>query len=413
MNILVTSVHYAPDFGPAAPLYTMLCEGLVKRGHKVTVIAAVPHYPSGQVQEAFRGRRTRHSVENGVEVIRVPLPSLDRVKLAKRLLQFVCYHFGASWAALGRREFDVVLVAGPGLEVWLPFATLVAFRRKPAVYSVHDLYPDVGVTLGIFRHRPVIAAVAFLERFCLNHAFTVRILSDSFRPGLRALGVRDNKMALVYDWVDTDLIRPMLHDNPFTQEHNLGKKFVVLYAGNLGLSQGLEHVLTAAAQLAHDPDLHFLFVGDGAGRENLMAEVERRGLGNVQFLPFQPRDRLPEVLAGADVSLAILRRGIGTGSLPSKIFSVMASGRPLIISLDEGSETWKLVEKAGAGLCVAPENPSELAKAIVTLKQDKDLRERLGQNGRIWAERHHSAPSAAEQFEKLLSAAVLSEKQCS
>jgi colanic acid biosynthesis glycosyl transferase WcaI len=413
MKMVIISVHYAPDLGPAAPLNTMLCEGLVKRGHKVTVIASVPHYPSGQVPVAFRGRRIRHSVENGVEVIRVPLPSLDRARLAKRLLQFLFYHLGGSWAALGQREFDVVLVAGPGLEVWLPFATLVAFRRKPAVYSVYDVYPDVGVTLGIFRHRPVIAAVASLERFCLNHAITVQILSDSFRPGLRALGVRDSKMALVYPWVDTELIRPMPHDNSFTQEHNLGQKFVVLYAGNLGLSQGLEHVLTAAGQLAHDNDLHFLFIGDGAGRENLMAEVERRGLGNVRFLPFQPRDRLPEVLATADVSLAILRRGIGTSSLPSKIFSAMASARPLIISLDEGSETWNLVTKAEAGLCVPPESPSELAKAIIKLKQDKNLRERLGQNGRIWAEQHHSALFAAEQFEKLLYAAISSKKPCS
>ena len=413
MNVLITLLHYAPDLGPAAPLHTMLCEGLVKRGHKVTVIAGVPHYPSGRVQAAFRGKRIRYSVENGVEVIRLPLPSLDRARLSKRLLQFLCYQVGATWVGLGRREFDVVLVHNPGLLAWLPFATLVTFRRKPAVYSVYDVYPDVGITLGIFRHRAIKAAVASLERFCLKHAVTVQIISDSFRPGLRALGVRDSKMALVYPWVDTELIRPMPHDNPFTQEHNLGGKFVVLYAGNLGLSQGLEHVLTAAGQLAHYPDFHFLFVGDGAGRQGLMAEVERRGLKNVQFLPFQPHDRLPEVLASADVSLAILRRGIGTSSLPSKIFSAMASGRPLIISLDEGSETWNLVMKAEAGLCVPPENPSELAKAIVLLKEDRDLRERLGQNGRIWAEQHHSALSAAEQFEKLLSGAILAKKQCS
>jgi colanic acid biosynthesis glycosyl transferase WcaI len=217
-------------------------------------------------------------------------------------------------------------------------------------------------------------------------------------------------MTLVYDWVDTDLVRPMPHDNAFAQEHNLAGKFVVLYAGNLGLSQGLEHVFTAAEQLVDQHDLRFVFVGDGAGRERLMAQAEQRRLTNVQFLPFQPRDRLPEVLASADVSLAILRRGIGRGSLPSKIFSVMASGRPLITSVDEGSETWNLVKRAEAGLCVPPENPSELGKAILALKEDKDLRERLGHNGRIWAEQHHSPQSATEQFEKLLLAAISSKK---
>jgi colanic acid biosynthesis glycosyl transferase WcaI len=207
---------------------------------------------------------------------------------------------------------------------------------------------------------------------------------------------------LIYDWVDTDLIRPMGHDNPFAQEHKLTDKFVVLYAGNLGLSQGLEHVLIAAEQLADHKEIKFVFVGDGSGREHLIAESEHRKLSNVQFLPFQPRSRLPEVLATADVSLVVLRRGIGTGSLPSKLFSILASGRPVLASVDEGCETWELVERVHAGFCVPPENPSELAKAILTMMQDHGLRERLGYNGRAWAEQHHSPQAAAEQFEKLL-----------
>jgi colanic acid biosynthesis glycosyl transferase WcaI len=385
----------------------MLSEGLVQRGHKVTMIAAVPHYPSGQVSNAFRGKRIWRSTENGVEVIRVLLPSLNRANLAKRFLQFVCYQFGATWAGLSK-QYDAALVGNPALEVWLPFASLVVLRGKPAVFSVHDVYPDVGITLGVFRHRPIIAAVAGLERFCLNHSFVVRILSDSFRPGLRALGTPDTKMALVYDWVDTDLIRPMPRDNAFAREHKLNDRFIVLYAGNLGLSQGLEHVLCAAEQLADQQDMRFVLVGDGAGRDHLVTEAERRRLRNVQFLPFQPRNRLPELLASADASLVILRRGIGTASLPSKIFSAMASGRPVITSVDEESETWNLVKRAQAGLCVTPENPSELVDAILKLKQDKGLRERLGRNGRIWAERHHSSRSASEQFEKLLLKAVSS-----
>ena len=407
MHVLIVAPYYAPDLGPAAPLYTMLSEGLVKRGHRVTMIAAVPHYPSGQVLAAYRGARLWRSSENGVEVIRVPLPSMNRANLAKRLLQFICFHFGATLAGLGKR-YDVALVGGPGLQVWLPFAALVVFRRKPAVFSVHDVYPNVGVTLGIFRHRPVIAAVASLERFCLSRAFAIRILSESFRTGLRALGAPETKMALIYDWVDTELIKPMPKDNCFTREHKLTDRFVVLYAGNLGLSQGLEHVLTAAEQLVDQEDLLFAFVGDGAGRQNLMAQAEHRRLKNVEFLPFQPRERLPEVLASANVSLVILRRGIGTGSLPSKTFSVMASGRPLIASVDEGSETWNLVKMAKAGICVPPENPSEIVKAIIALKKDKEFSERLGRNGRIWAEQNHSSQSAAEQFEKLLLAAISS-----
>jgi colanic acid biosynthesis glycosyl transferase WcaI len=409
MRVLMIVPYYAPDLGPSAPLFTMLSVGLARRGHEVAVTTTVPHYPSGQVPAAYRGKWIQHSSENGVEVVRVAVPSVNRANLMQRMLQFICYQLGATWAGLGQR-YDAALVANPALWVWLPFTWLVVLRRKPAVFSVHDVYPDVGVTLGIFRHRLVTAAVASLERFCLNHATVVRILSDSFRPGLHALGVSDAKMALVYDWVDTDLIHPLPRDNAFAQEHNLTDRFVVLYAGNLGLSQGLEHVLTAAELLADYHGLHFVLVGDGAGRRQLMAQAEQRRLTNVQFLPFQPRARLPEVLATADVSLVTLRQGVGSGSLPSKAFSILASGRPMLASVDEGSETWNLVQRAEAGLCVPPENPSHLAEAILTLKRDAGLRERLGHNGRIWVERHHSPQSAAEQFERLLLAAVTSRR---
>jgi len=242
----------------------------------------------------------------------------------------------------------------------------------------------------------------------MNRSSLVRILSNSFRPGLRKLGVSEEKMALVYDWVDTSLIRPLPRDNAFAREYGLTKRFIVLYAGNLGLSQGLENVLIAAEQMIDHHDIHFVFVGGGAGRDRLRALAEKKHLANVQFLPFQPRDRLPEVLASSDVSLVILRPGIGTGSLPSKTFSVMASARPLIVCIDEGSEAWKLVNRAEAGICMPPEHPERLAEAILTLRQDHNLRENFGKNGRIWAERHHSSQSAAEKFENLFSRAILS-----
>jgi colanic acid biosynthesis glycosyl transferase WcaI len=249
-----------------------------------------------------------------------------------------------------------------------------------------------------------------MERFCLNNSNIVRIISDSFRPGLRALGVFDDKMALVYDWVDTEIIRPLPRENVFAREHDLIGQFVVLYAGNLGLSQGLEHVLTAAEMLADHSDISFVFVGDGAKREYLVSQAEQRQLTNVKFIPFQPRQRLSEVLASADVSLVTLQRGIGTGSLPSKTFSILASGRPVLMSIDEESETWNLIKRAGAGVCVPPENPTALVGAILSLKKDPELRECLGRNGRAWAEKHHSPQSGAKQIEKLLFEAISLQK---
>jgi len=171
-----------------------------------------------------------------VHILRVPVPSLDRSRLPLRLLQFLSFQLGASWA--GRQcAYDVLLVSNPALHAGLAFAALGPWRGKPAIFSVHDVYPDAGVDLGVFRHKAVIAAVAGLERFCLKRAASVRILSESFAAPLEKLGVPRSKLTLIYDWVDTDLIRPLPRHNAFSREHGLDDRYVVLYAGNIGLSQ--------------------------------------------------------------------------------------------------------------------------------------------------------------------------------
>ena len=399
--ILIIEPHYEPDGGPAAPLFTMLCQELVRRGHQVTALTAVPHYPTGRVPEDFRGMKTRHTTENGVRVIRVPLPSVDRSKFGPRLWQFIAYQMRAVLAGW-RLDCDVFVTVTPSLLVWLPFLYFSILRGKPAIYSVHDVYPNVGIALGIFRNRVAVWGVTALERFCLNHAARVRILAESFAPTVRNLGVPDSKLVLIYDWVDTDLIRPLPHDNAFAREQTLVDRFVVLYAGNIGLSQGLETVLKSAQQVADYPDIEFVFVGDGSGRERLVAQAEESKLANVRFLPFQPRARLPEVLATADVSLVMLQRGMGAQSLPSKSFSILASGRPLVSGVDEDSDMSRLVQRSEAGLCIPPEDPNRLVEAILHLRGNPTLRERMGRNGRDYALRYHSPVSAAAQFESAL-----------
>ena len=410
MDILFITQHYDPDLGPSAPLFTLLCRSLAARGHRVTVLTTVPHYPSGRVQAGFRGFRIRRSVEHGVRVIRAPLPSLNRSDLKKRFLQFLVFQLMTAWAGLSLR-YDVSVVTGPGFNIWFPFFLLIRLRRKASIYSVHDVYPDVGISLGVFRNHTVIRLVAALEKYCLRHASAIRILSTSFKRALRRLGQSDEKMALIYDWVETDFIVPLPRDNSFACEHGLVDKFVVLYAGNLGLSQGLENILTVAQQLSVYADIHFVFVGEGAGRVRLERAAQEMGLTNVQFIPFQARERLPEVLASTDVSLVILRRGIGLESLPSKTYSIMASARPIIASVDALSETHHLVTKAQAGLCVPPEDPKKIGEAVLKLKSDRGLGEALGKNGRAWALQNHSVESAAIRFETLLSQYLLAGRE--
>ena len=406
MRILVLTAYYQPDGGPAAPLYTSLCEALAQRGHEVTVITAVPHYPSGNVPEEYRVARSFKSIENGVSITRVSLPSINRSKLGLRLLQFGVFQIASTLSSLDT-HYDVLLTHAPSLEVWLPFTFHSIVRRKPLVYSVHDVYPAVGISLGIFKNKAIIFLLTALEKFCLHKASKIRILSSSFAPALMKLDVKEEKLVLIYDWADTDSIHPLSRWNSFSEEQGFTNRFVILYAGNIGLSQGLESILEAARRLADQPDILFVFVGDGTGRQALIEKAKTYHLQNVRFIPFQPRERVSEVFASADISLVSLRKGSGAGSLPSKTFSIMASERPIIASVDSDSDTWDLIQRSCCGVCVNPETPELIADAILTLKGDAKLRMELGKNGRQYVLENHSPASAALHFEKLLSQVVL------
>lgn len=405
MRILVFGTLYEPDLGPSAPLFTSLCKELAYSGHQVTVVAPVPHYPSGRVNQTFRGKLLWNSVEDGIKVIRIALPSVNRNKLPLRLLQYICYQLGAAWAII-RQHYDVVLACSSSLSAWLPFAVSVVIRRKPAIYSVQDLYPNIGITLGIFRNKLLIAAISALEKFCFKNAAIVQTISESFSPGLRDLGVPDSKIALVYNWIDTEFIHPLPRSNEFSKEHALEGRFVILYAGNIGPSQGLESVLDAAHELRKEKDILFVLVGDGSKKRSLMLEAERGSLNNILFLPFQPRYRLPEVMASGNVALVPLRKGVEKGSLPSKLFTAMASGRPVLACVEEDSEIWRLVKNANAGIHVPPEDAVKLCAAILTLKRDAKVCEQMGQSARLWAEQNHSPKVARRKFEELFSIAI-------
>jgi colanic acid biosynthesis glycosyl transferase WcaI len=345
------------------------------------------------------------STEAGVQVIRVPLPSLDRSKISLRLFQFITFQIQA--VRYGRSlDYDVMLTHTPSLEVWLPFAALGVWQKVPVVYSVHDVYPEAGVKMGIFTNRLLVSAVDRLEKYCLKNAARIRILSSSFEEPLIQKGVDPSKVKLIYDWVDTDVIQPQPKDNSFAQRYGLCDHFIMLYTGNLGYLQGLQSVLETARLLSDEPDLRFVFVGDGAARDELVETCRRDGLTHVTFIDYQSQERMPEVLASADVSLVSLKTGIAFEALPSKTFSILASGRPLIASLDPGSDAWDLVERSNGGLCVPPESPRKLSEAILKLKQNRALSEEFSSNGRSYVLKNHSPQSAAASFEDLLQQAA-------
>ncbi len=401
VKILFFSNYYKPDGGPAAPLFGMLAESLVKRGHEVIVISSVPHYPTGLVPSEYRGRSIRRTVENGVQIVRIPLPSIDRKNLINRLSQFLVYQVGATLEGF-RVNADAVISHTPGLEVWLPFTVHGLNRNRKTIYSIHDVYPDVGIRMGVFKSKWVIGLVTALEKSCIRKADRVRVLSRSFIKKMHEMGAKKDDIKLVYDWVEIEVSTLKSKVNAFSEQYDLTRTTNIFYTGNIGYVQGLETVIEAAKLLREHQNIRFVFVGDGSAKLDLEKQTRERQLNQVIFIPYQPRERMNEILASADIGLVSLKKGLGFGALPSKIYSILASGKPVIACVDEGSDTWDLVQRADAGLCVPPENPQALADAILQITSSGIRQIKMGENGRQYAIANHSPEYAAEAFEKIL-----------
>lgn len=330
---------------------------------------------------------------------------MNRSDLLKRLAVFVCYQIMATLTGL-RETYDVVIATNPALEVGIPLLALGVARGEPIIYSVQDIYPDVGVKLGVFRNPIIVRCLDVAERVCLRSAGAVHVISEGFKEILEARGVRGAVIRVIPNWTDIECIHPMSRLNAFSGEYGLDPFFVVMYAGNIGLSQGLEQILDVATRLAHLPTIRFAFVGDGAGREGLQEAASRAGMENVVFIPFQPRERVAEVLASADVSLVSLRAGLSTDSVPSKCYSILASGRPVIAMVDKYSDTWRLIHQAQCGTCVEPGAVEDLVDAVMRLYQDREHADKLGKNGRRYVQENHSKTGAARQFAQLIEEVV-------
>jgi colanic acid biosynthesis glycosyl transferase WcaI len=299
-------------------------------------------------------------------------------------------------------SYDVVLTPSPPLTNGLAAFLLSRLRGVPYVYNVQDIYPDVAIRMGVLTNPRVIAFFKRMESFVYYRAAAVSVISEGFRRNLLGKGVPDDKIEIIPNFMDTDFVRPLPRHNGFSAEHGLDDRFVVLFAGNVGMSQGLMKVLDTARLLEDHEDILFLIVGNGAAKPGLQDYAEDLGLENVRFLPFQPHEDLPEMYASSDVCLVPLRKGFTGESVPCKVFTITAAGRPLIASVDRDSDTYRFVEKAECGLWVEPENPDALAEAILTLYHDPDRRERLGRNGRAHVEARYTPQVVARQYASLL-----------
>lgn len=407
MRILLLSTYFRPDIASTGVLMTQLAEELAQLGHRITVVTSLPHYDKNRTWEEYRRRLLVREQQGPLDVRRVYLYVPQRKdQLLGRLLNYASFNVLSTVVGTLAGQSDVVLVPSPPLTNGIAAFLISKLRTVPFVYNVQDIYPDIAIRLGVMTNPRVIAAFRMLEQFVYRKAAAVSVISEGFRRNLLTKGVPDSKIHVIPNFVDAKFTRPLPRHNSFGQKHGLDDCFVVLFAGNVGLSQGLESVLHAAELLAEWPDVLFLIVGSGVAKANLVSRARSMQLENVRFLPFQPHEVVPEMYASADVCLVPLRRGFTQESVPCKVYTIMGAGKPLVASVDEDSDTWQLVAEADLGPCVEPENPQALAEGILSLYNDPARRQRCGENGRRHVVAHHTCQAIAGRYDELLTAVI-------
>lgn len=399
MHILLVTTYFPPDTGSAAHLFYELGRGLVKHGHNVTVVTSFPSYHAqGDLSRYQRRLWLNETLGEGINVARVAVPQLFRdTPVGRGLWQFSC---AASFALRGLSisRPDVLLLYLPPLPLGLTAWGLRLFWRVPFVLNVQDLFPQSAIDLGVLNNRFLIWFFERLERFLYRRANHITVHSSGNREHVVSRGAEPRRITVMHNWVDTDFIQLGERHNSVSRKYGLDDKFVVSFAGVIGYSQDLDIILEAANLLRDHPEIHFLIVGDGTEKARLEGKAQRMELPNVQFLPMQPRHRYLAVLHASDVSLATLRTEVTTPVVPSKILSIMAAGRPVVASMRLEGDAPRLIEEAQCGYALPPGNPQALAETVWTLYRDAALRERLGQNGRRYAEQHLSVQASAERY---------------
>jgi colanic acid biosynthesis glycosyl transferase WcaI len=408
MKILVISLYYEPDTCQSnGPIVRALCEDWAEAGHEVTVLTSFPHHNCEAVWPEYRGRLFESGRVGKVRVIRTYIHVPRKPSNRGRLLNYLSFNLSSTLAGLFSGPQDIIFaIPPPPLTIGLTACLLGALKRIPYCYNLQDIWPEVAVKLGMLRRPRAIAFFEWLERFVYRHSRKIFAISDEFKSNLLAKGVPASKIEVIPNFTDTALIRPLDRDNAFSRAQGLNDKYVVLYAGNMGVSQGLNVVLDAAEALRARREIVFLLVGQGACREALVAEAEGRRLPNVRFLPFQPETDVPRVYASCDVALIPLRRGITENSTPCKTYSIMAAGKPYIAAVDAGSNLCKLGEAAGCGVCVEPENGAALARAILQMQADREGALAMGRNGRAYVEQHFTREAITARYRFALESLV-------
>ena len=403
LRLVVLCPHFAPDLAPTGVVMTRIVSELAARGHELHVVTALPWYRNHAIEPGWGGRLWRTEKTAWGSIIRVhPFPGKSKSNLLRRALGFIAFSYAVGIRSVHADglpfKVDGVLAMSPPLTLGLTGWFTKIIRRAPLVFNIQDVFPDAAIQTGAISNKKIIAAAKWLERMSYQRSDAVVLLSQDLRANIANKIDKKfhQRLHVIPNFVDTIAITPQDRMTAYRSELGIGDQLVVMYAGNVGFSQSLNLVVDAAAKF---PDIAFVINGDGAARKKLEEDCAR--LTNVYFGDYQPIERLSEVLATGDIHVVPLRAGLASVSVPSKSYSILAAGRPMLAAIDPGTEIPNMLQQSGAGVAVEPDNSTAFIEALSQLVSRREQLHEMGSRGRTWVETHASPASVAAQYEAI------------
>jgi glycosyltransferase involved in cell wall biosynthesis len=416
VKILYVSQYFPPEMGAPAGRAAELSRLWADDGHEVTVLTGFPNHPTGVVPQEYRRKLHRlvlHETYHGVEVVRTWLLPFPNRKAYERMLNYSSFCISSATTGAFLEKPDVVIASSPQLLVGLSGWWLARYNGVPFVFEVRDLWPESLAAVGVSSqksalHRSLAKIAGFLYRSCDRLVVVTPVFKEYL---VERWQVPEEKVFVVENGVETSVFSRLVPNIAIRRELGAEERFVVSYIGTLGAAHGLETLLEAAAHLRESaPNILFVVVGEGAEKARIVSLARSRGLTNLRFVDQQPREKIPAYIAASDVCLVLLKRAeLFKTVLPTKMLEFMSCARPVILGVDGHAR--KVMERANAGIFIAPEDPAALAEAVMRLATNPALCESLGRNGRQHIVRYYARRDMAKVYLDLLQDLLMREER--
>lgn len=390
-KLLIYAHYFYPDVASTGQILAELAEGMID-AFDITVICVVPSY-SGVIEEKYKSKRIYIEDYKGIKLVRVRVPEFTKSNKISRIKNLLAYFFNSLIATAKIEKQDYIYtISQPPILGGVLGVLGKWIKGGKLIYNIQDFNPEQTIAVGYAKNKLLLNTVMAVDKFSCKNSDKVIVVGRDMQETLknRFNNKKVPSNVFINNWINEKEIYPLDQNHPkiidFKEKYNLKDKFIIMYSGNIGLYYDLENIIKVIGEFKDREDVVFAFIGDGTVKSKIEEYVTNNNLNNVTFIPYQDKADLIYSLNAADIHWVVNAKGIKGVSVPSKLYGVMAAGKPVLGVLDEGSEARLIVEECNCGVCIEPGNYIEISRNIEYILNNKELIKSLGRNGRKYLE---------------------------